>query len=386
MVSCQTTASSAEVRVGRPLLLLYCFVGVMATFTLNGFLLEKLTKAHDVGEMTLTFVSCAWYAVVAHVLRVVMREPTSSVPIKQYVGLSLLTFVSTIASIYALRYVSFITRILGKSCKSIPVMLLGALLGQRYQMKKVISVLLLSVGVAIFLVGTYAQKIANHEHDEKTATDMSIGCVLLLLSLLCDGATGAVEDKLIAAYDIHAFELMFYLSLFKAGMALLGMLVTGEMQTVMATAWPHLGGLTLLSLTGASGQAVLFVTLRNFGALTTSIIGTLRKVVSIVLSVILFRHALETQQLLGLVIAFGAIGLNWLPTHRASSHVPTSTDDEAEVTLLRKDTSGDDDRETESSSSGDEGVDDEESCSTAQSKQLDAVVEWEKTSSVITVA
>ncbi|KDO34284.1 hypothetical protein SPRG_22078 [Saprolegnia parasitica CBS 223.65] len=375
MVSCQTppTASSDEVPRRRSLLLLYCFLGVMATFTLNGFLLEKLTKAHDVGEMTLTFVSCAWYAVVAYLLRVLMREPTSSLPMKQYVGLSLLTFVSTIASIYALRYVSFITRILGKSCKSIPVMLLGAILGKRYDLKKVLSVLLLSVGVAIFLLGTYAQKIASHEHDEKTATDMSIGCVLLLVSLLCDGATGAIEDKLIAAHDIHAFELMFYLSLFKRAWRSL---------TVMVTAWPHLGGLTLLSLTGASGQAVLFVTLRNFGALTTSIIGTLRKVVSIVLSVILFRHALETQQLLGLVVAFGAIGLNWLPTQRASS--PAPTEDEAEVTLLLKETTCDDDRETESSSSGDEGLDD--SCSATQSKQLDAVVEWDKTSSVLTVA
>ncbi|OQS06620.1 Drug/Metabolite Transporter (DMT) Superfamily [Thraustotheca clavata] len=356
------------------LMLIYCFLGVMATFTLNGVLLEKLTTKHEVGEMTLTFVSCSIFAGVAQVLRYICKEPTSKMPLPKYLILASLTFASTIASIYALRYVSFITRILGKSCKSIPVMVLGLCYGKRYVFKKCFSVVLLSLGVAYFLYGTYEQ---SHPHQSKQEhLGLGFGCFLLLVSLLCDGATGAMEDKVIEVYNIHAFELMFYLSLFKALYALVGIIVCGELSTVPATV-PHLGNLFLLSLTGASGQACLFVTLRAFGALTTSIIGTMRKVVSIVLSAVLFNHTLDGDQKLGLVIAFVAIGLNWLPNSKASRSNPMPTEKD-EVDSLLSDTTGDE----EDDESG------EDSCilTVEECHKLDAVVEWEKQSSVIMVA
>ncbi|OQR92084.1 Drug/Metabolite Transporter (DMT) Superfamily [Achlya hypogyna] len=354
-------------------MLLYCFVGVMATFTLNGFLLEKLTKTHDVGEMTLTFVSCSINALVAQGLRRLCREPTSAMPLRRYTSLALLTFVSTVASIYALRYVTFVTRILGKSCKSIPVMALGACMGRRYAMRKVASVVLLSVGVACFLYGTYEQ--AHPHAREEASRDLGLGCLLLVVSLLCDGATGAIEDKVIDEFDVHAFELMFYLSAFKAILALAGMIVLGEVPASVAAAAPHFGGLVLLSLTGASGQACLFVTLRTFGALTTSIIGTLRKVVSIVLSVVLFQHTLGGHQQVGLAVAFVAIGLNWLPTGSKAAAVP---DEAYELKELMTDDA--------STVDGDLSDSDDVYCSPEQARALEVVVEWEKASSVITVA
>lgn len=303
-------------------LLAYCFLGIMVSFTLNGVVLEKMTTHRVLGEMSMTFIFCLFYSGVALVLRFINKEKPSTMPQSKLMIVGLLAFLSTISSMVALRYVTFITRILGKSCKSIPVMIMGLFLGKSYAIKKYFSVVILSIGVAIFLVGTAHEKQhhvaqTNDEphkphHTENAHTpNLFLGGSLLLASLLFDGATGALEDRFLEKYHIGAFDLMYVVNIWKAIFAGIGMVFMGELPTFVEKAMPSLGNLFLLSATGALGQAFIFFTISKFGALTTSIIGTCRKVLSIVLSVILFGHVLSRDQTIGLAVAFLGIGLNW---------------------------------------------------------------------------
>ncbi|TYZ63031.1 hypothetical protein PybrP1_004025 [[Pythium] brassicae (nom. inval.)] len=304
-------------------LLAYCFLGIMVSFTLNGLVLEKMTNHRVLGEMSLTFVFCFFYALVALALRAANKEKPSTMPQSKLLLVGLLAFGSTIASMVALRYVTFITRILGKSCKSIPVMVMGLFLGKSYALKKYVSVVVLSIGVAVFLVGTAHEKQHKappselHEHvhggivHERTP-NVLLGFSLLVLSLLFDGATGALEDKYMEQFHIGAFDLMYAVNMYKCVFAAVGMVAMGEIPTFVDQVVPSLPNLVLLSLTGAMGQAFIFFTISKFGALTTSIIGTCRKVLSIVLSVILFGHILSLEQSLGLAVSFLGIGLNWV--------------------------------------------------------------------------
>ncbi|GLD95459.1 hypothetical protein PINS_up004104 [Pythium insidiosum] len=302
-------------------LLAYCFLGIMVSFTLNGIVLEKMTTHRVLGEMSLTFVFCFFYSVVALLLRHINKEKPSTMPQSKLMIVGLLAFGSTISSMIALRYVTFITRILGKSCKSIPVMIVGLFLGKSYALKKYLSVLVLSAGVAVFLVGTAHEKQhrasqsnddRHHSHDADGRTpNILLGFSLLVVSLLFDGATGALEDRFLEKYHIGAFDLMYVVNIWKCVFAAVGMVFMGELPTFVEKAIPALPNLILLSATGALGQAFIFFTISKFGALTTSIIGTCRKVLSIVLSVILFGHVLSAEQFIGLAIAFVGIGLNW---------------------------------------------------------------------------
>lgn len=305
-------------------LLAYCFVGIMVSFTLNGVVLEKMTTHRVLGELSLTFVFCLFYSAVALVLRFINKEKPSTMPQSKLMIVGLLAFLSTISSMVALRYVTFITRVLGKSCKSIPVMLVGIFLGKSYSLKKYMSVIVLSAGVAVFLVGTAHEKQhraaqSNDEphhttapHNDGHTPNMFFGFSLLLLSLLFDGATGALEDRFLEKYHIGAFDLMYVVNIWKSLFAFIGMFFMGEMSVFVEQAVPHLPNLFLLSATGALGQAFIFYTISKFGALTTSIIGTCRKVLSIVLSVILFGHVLSLEQTVGLAVAFFGIALNWI--------------------------------------------------------------------------
>jgi UDP-galactose transporter B1 len=313
--------TEAEDTKKRAWLLAYCFLGIMVSFTLNGLVLEKITTHRVLGEMSLTFVFCLFYAVVALGLRAANKEKPSTMPQSMLAIVGVLAFGSTISSMVALRYVTFITRILGKSCKSIPVMLVGVLLGKTFAFKKYLSVMVLSIGVAIFLVGTAHEKQHravqhneehDHMHEHERTPNMFLGISLLLVSLLFDGATGALEDKYMEKYHIGAFDLMYVVNIYKCVFSAVGMVVMGEVPEFLEYVVPSLPNLVLLSLTGAMGQAFIFYTISKFGALTTSIIGTCRKVLSIVLSVIMFGHILSFEQTIGLALSFVGIGLNWV--------------------------------------------------------------------------
>lgn len=313
--------AKAEDPKKRAWLLAYCFLGIMVSFTLNGLVLEKITTHRVLGEMSLTFVFCLFYAVVALGLRAANKEKPSTMPQSMLAIVGVLAFGSTISSMVALRYVTFITRILGKSCKSIPVMLVGVLLGKRFAFKKYVSVVVLSIGVAIFLVGTAHEKQHravqhneehDHVHEHERTPNMFLGISLLLVSLIFDGATGALEDKYMEKYHIGAFDLMYVVNIYKCVFSAVGMVVMGEVPEFLEYVVPSLPNLVLLSLTGAMGQAFIFYTISKFGALTTSIIGTCRKVLSIVLSVIMFGHVLSGEQTIGLALSFVGIGFNWV--------------------------------------------------------------------------
>lgn len=385
----QHAAPAAEDSKKRAALLAYCFLGIMVSFTLNGLVLEKITTHRVLGEMSLTFVSCLIFAVVAVGLRSAAKEKPSTMPQSMLAIVGVLAFGSTISSMVALRYVTFITRILGKSCKAIPVMFVGVLLGKRFAFKKYLSVLVLSIGVAIFLLGTAHEKqhraVHNDEvheqvHEHERTPNMFLGISLLLVSLLFDGATGALEDKYMEQYHIGAFDLMYIVNLYKCVFSAVGMVVMGEVPEFLEYAMPSLPNLILLSLTGAMGQAFIFFTISKFGALTTSIIGTCRKVLSIVLSVIMFGHILSMEQTVGLGISFVGIGLNWVRINtncfNKKPEVPRQTDklSEEEASDLLTESSDDSiNSDEEQSSEGSLQDDSEPSSPTAVADESMAV-------------
>lgn len=70
-----------------------------------------------------------------------------------YYATTALTYVSAmLCSNMALGHVSYPTQVVAKSCKPVPVMILGVLLGgRRYPIAKYLFVLMIVVGVALFM-------------------------------------------------------------------------------------------------------------------------------------------------------------------------------------------------------------------------------------------
>lgn len=64
-----------------------------------------------------------------------------------------------VSSNMALQHVNYPTQVIGKSCKPIPVMILGVLIGHKsYPLTKYMFVLMIVIGVGIFM---YKDKASN---------------------------------------------------------------------------------------------------------------------------------------------------------------------------------------------------------------------------------
>jgi UDP-galactose transporter B1 len=211
----------------------------------------------------------------------------------------------------SLRYVIYPVQVLFKSCKPVPVMAFGVLLGKKYPLRKYVNVVLITAGVALFMGGGTSASKKDADIGGGGMGTALIGGFLLTFSLCFDGATGAYEDKLMAVHRVEPFDLMFNIQLGKSFLSFVALVITNNLGAFVDTI--REGGLTLLllGLTGALGQVFVFVTISKFGALNSALIGLVRKILSLVLSFVLYGHVMNGIQSLGLMLAIASMIANF---------------------------------------------------------------------------
>jgi solute carrier family 35 (UDP-galactose transporter), member B1 len=246
----------------------------------------------------------------------------NSPPVTSYGVVGISYICAMLFSNEALKYVSYPTQALGKSCKMIPVMLFGFLirgkvlslshpsltlalslsrslsLSQRYSLIETFAVLLITGGINIFQQGKSGGSTSPY------------GLGLLFLSLVLDGVTGASQDKLQEKYRLASHELMFYMNFWAVLLLIVLALVTGQAAEGYHYCLENPQILSLFltaSITSAAGQNFIFYTISNFNALTLATITTTRKFFTILVSVIWFGHELNVRQWYGVGLVFSGL-------------------------------------------------------------------------------
>mmetsp|Transcript_14866 Transcript_14866/g.36066 ORF Transcript_14866/g.36066 Transcript_14866/m.36066 type:complete len:522 (-) Transcript_14866:2937-4502(-) len=300
-----------------------CFMGIMASFVCYGLLLEYTTSGgRKLHELSFLFVTSGLYTLTAAAGRHVRAETPSTIPPARFAILGLTSMGSTFCSVRSLRYVIYPIQVLAKSCKPVPVMLMGALMGKKYDTRKYINVLMIVTGVALFMGGGSNSKSdkKEEESEEQSTSSQAFGIILLFFSLCFDGGTGAYEDKLMSVHSVQPFDLMYNIQLGKTILAGISLLVLNQLH-IFFQMCQEMGFLLVgLGLSGALGQVFIFVTIAKFGALTCSIIGLGRKVTTLVASIYIYGHVLNGVQFSGLVIAVTAMVLNFMGKNKKSGH------------------------------------------------------------------
>jgi len=209
------------------------------------------------------------------------------------------------SSYIALNYISFPTQVLLKSCKMLPVMFLGALVyRQKYSWMEYAAVACITTGIWAFFafkdlgITPKATSAVSHQTDDGRAT--FIGIVLSMVSLTCDGITGATQDNYVSKYRPSSELLMYAMNKH----AVLQLLVACFVCTSQGAdgfrfilAHPSvLQDLLLFGLVSALGQLFIFHCVIAQGALALSIITSTRKFFTILSSVLYFGHQLNPVQ------------------------------------------------------------------------------------------
>lgn len=268
--------------------------------------------------------------------------------------LLLVALTSSLASPFgyaSLSHIDYITFLLAKSCKLLPVMFLHITLFQkRYPLYKYLVVLSVTLGVAIFTLHASSGKTKSKASALNPDRNSSWGLLLLGINLLFDGLTNTTQDyiftslqpftgpQMMCANNILSTILTLsylgaspYLAQTPLG-SYLGMdagSASGELVEALGFLARHpsvWGDVLGFAACGAIGQIFIcrlhqpwsyssalltcraVYTLATFSSLLLVTITVTRKMLTMILSVVWFGHTLGGSQWLGVGLVFGGIG------------------------------------------------------------------------------
>lgn len=162
--------------------------GIFISFFFFGIIQEKITKTQYVNpdgstenfsySMSLVFTYCTTnYILCSIILRIFKVEDSTSQI--YYCVTGLIYFLAMICSNLALQFISYPTQVIAKSCKPIPVMIFGVLLGKKsYSYKKYIFIGMIVIGVILFMYKEKKDEKGSVKHKESegiNATYIMIG-------------------------------------------------------------------------------------------------------------------------------------------------------------------------------------------------------------------
>ncbi|KAF2824826.1 UAA transporter [Ophiobolus disseminans] len=245
--------------------------------------------------------------------------------------LLLIAVTSSLASPFgyaSLKHIDYVTFILAKSCKLLPVMFLHiSIFQKRYPLYKYLVVLCVTLGVAVFTL--HNPSTAKKAAKKGVAADASkaLGLFLLGVNLLMDGLTNTVQDEIFMRWKGFTGQQMMcaqniistvltvgylLLSPYLAGTAVSSYLSSpNELADALnfVSTYPSVGWDVLaFSACGAVGQVFIFHTLAHFSSLLLVTVTVTRKMLSMLVSVVLFGHVVTGMQWVGVGLVFGGIG------------------------------------------------------------------------------
>ncbi|RSL41041.1 hypothetical protein CEP53_013005 [Fusarium sp. AF-6] len=330
--------------------LVVAVAGIYASFLTWAYLQEKLTTTPygpaDAPEVWhfpvfLNTIQSVFAAIVGAVYLYASTPRNSPVPPvipsrRILAPLALVAFTSSLASPFgyaSLAHLDYITFLLAKSCKLLPVMFLHiTVFRRRYPLYKYLVVATVTLGVAVFTLhsGKKSKKaLAVRPDDASTAW----GLLLLGINLLFDGLTNSTQDHIFQTFRPYSGPQMMcannLMSTLVTGAYLivspwlvatgigewLGMDVAGSAGELKAAldfmarypaVWRDVLG---FAACGAVGQVFIFYTLSTFSSVLLVTVTVTRKMFTMILSVLAFGHRLTQMQWLGVALVFGGIGV-----------------------------------------------------------------------------
>lgn len=309
-----------------------CASGVFAFTLVYGYLQELISIQFLNRRMGLflALFQFSGYAFWSMMLRTFVHKRTMSrlndshskssitdTTLRMYIGISLLRAFDLAMTNMAMQYINYPAKTLLKSSKTLWTMLFGlVVIKKKYKLSDYVAVMLMVTGLFIFL----------HADATTSAVFEPLGILMLVASLISDGAISNLSETLMSEYNICQDEYIFYIYSFStivifAAAAVRGDLLQGlqfittpgtmgEIESGLAPSWSISGKLTvmiLFSTFGFFGSSCSAAITKNFGALTMSITSTSRKAATLFFSFLLFPNHCTIEHVCGIVLFLSSL-------------------------------------------------------------------------------
>mmetsp|Transcript_10491 Transcript_10491/g.27898 ORF Transcript_10491/g.27898 Transcript_10491/m.27898 type:complete len:378 (+) Transcript_10491:75-1208(+) len=239
-----------------------------------------------------------------------LAQLRNTAPLYKYALVSLSNVAATSCQYEALKWVTFPTQTLFKCGKMVPVMLWGGIIsGKSYGVIDYAVAATVAFGCTAFaLTGNIAAK-------RGAASSSAYGIALMASYLGFDAFTSTFQEKLFAAYEMSIYNQMLYVNMASATLSCLGILFTRSALTTFGFITRHpqiVVDAAILSFSAVAGQFAITYTIKNFGALAYATIMTIRQLLSVLVSNLLFQHNMTLAQWAATIAVFGSLLFrNW---------------------------------------------------------------------------
>lgn len=304
--------------------LLFCVAGIYASFLTWAVLQERISTTpygpdYQVfeGSLVINTVQSLFAAIVGYIYVQIKQKKggpnvlSDTAVWKQFGLVAVSQSISSPFGYASLKYVNYLTLLLAKSCKLLPVMALHlTLYGRKFPLYKYVVVGTITLGVFLF---TYC-KASSSKALQGASSPSLIGMGLLSVNLLLDGVTNSTQDHIFhTKKTITGPHMMCGLNTVATALTAAFLLspFTSQLSDSIrfVTANPQvLQDIILFAICGALGQVFIFYTLEKYGSMILVTVTVTRKMFSMLLSVIWFNHKLTSGQWLGVLAVFGGIG------------------------------------------------------------------------------
>jgi solute carrier family 35 (adenosine 3'-phospho 5'-phosphosulfate transporter), member B2 len=282
-------------------------------------------------------------------LSALLALPPPAAPLRCYAAVALSNAAATACQYESLRHVSFICASLAKTAKALPVLLwglvrtastrrggAGAATGRtrRHTAREWAQAALLSCGCALFVVGggsagrgvlsearaaaaAAAAAAGGGSSSSGSSTSggggplgLVAGALLLAGYLAADGWTSTEQERLYSAYGMDEGDQLLHTSACSALLSCGAAVLSGQLWPASAFLRRHPdAALAVFGLSAASAatQVCISAVVRRHGALVFALMMTTRQLASVLLSALVFGHALAPLQWAGVAVAFAAL-------------------------------------------------------------------------------
>jgi solute carrier family 35 (adenosine 3'-phospho 5'-phosphosulfate transporter), member B2 len=201
--------------------------------------------------------------------------------------------------------------VLAKAAKVIPVMLMGRIVSRRsYPWSDYVTAVAISAGLFAFLLTNTSTEESGPVDLHNRATTTASGLIILAGYLMFDSFTSNWQSELFRTYQVTSMEMMAGVNLFSVLLTSTSLVQQGAFGLAADFASRHplfVGHVLALSVASAVGQLFIFYTIAQFGAVTFTIIMTIRQGLAILLSCLVYSHSVSMIGIGGIFIVFAAV-------------------------------------------------------------------------------
>ena len=289
-------------------ILLIGVVGIYTSFLLQGIAHEKLISYYHFKEslfMTLVqFISYMMFSI-RYGISIILKKKQLIAPFKLYIITAISLGASmTLANVAAMN-LSYPTEVLFRSSKLIPVMIGNIIFLQKWPKPMDVAAVFLIVG------GLIGISLGDFKGKNKFN---SVGIIAVIGSLVADAAASNLEDKTLSVYGASSDELVS--TLYGVGSVMVGTLsiVTGDFASALKRIQENPSCIPYFICFGALGSVgiqFIYLIMKNFGSLTTVMMTSFRKAMTVCLSFLVYKDKkFTTYHLFSLISIASGMGLN----------------------------------------------------------------------------